>query len=162
MKKRGAPYPVELRERVVALVDDGKPHEVVAELMRVGVATVRRWLRARRERNDVAPLPHGGGRRLGLDADDETTLRELVAEKPDRTIAELTAHLVEKRDKKFSRSAVSRALARLGLVLKKSRSRPASETVQTSKRRATSSSRNSSRSTRLAATSSTRPLRTSR
>jgi transposase len=87
--------------------------------MRIGVATVRRWLRARRERNDVAPLPRGGGRKPGLNPDDDGALRQAVAEKPDRTIAELTALLVEKQNKAFSTSAVSRALARLDLVLKK-------------------------------------------
>ena len=156
MTKRGAAYPTELRERVVALVDGGaRTHAEVASLMSVGIASVRRWLRRERE-GSLSPLPHGGGRPLALDNDDEAALRVLVEEKRDRTIAELTALLMTKRKRVFSTSSVGRALQRLDLVLKKRASPPASASERTSKKHGESSSKRSSTSTLRAATSSMR------
>ena len=56
-----APYPLELRERVVALLDTGKEPLEVSVLMNLGVATVGRWKRRWRECGSVEPLPLPGG-----------------------------------------------------------------------------------------------------
>lgn len=94
-----------------------------AKLFSVGVATVYRWRRLVRETNSLEPRPHGGGQKPALSAEDDEVLRSLVADKPDRTIAELTTELVARIKKQVSTSAVSRALARLGLTLKKNAER---------------------------------------
>ena len=39
------PYSLDLRERVVRAVNDGKRHSEIAEMFRIGVATVRRWVK---------------------------------------------------------------------------------------------------------------------
>jgi transposase len=105
-------------------IDSGMTHEDAAATFAVGTATVYRWRRLLRETNSLEPRPHGGGQEPALSTEDDDLLRNLVAEKPDRTIAELTTTLVKRIKRKVSTSAVSRALARLGLTLKKKSSAP--------------------------------------
>lgn len=56
-------YSLDLRKRVVGAFDAGaKTDEEVAELFRVGEATVHRWKRLERETESLVPKPrHGGG-----------------------------------------------------------------------------------------------------
>jgi len=121
MSARG--YSVDLRTRVMGAVEEGMTQEEAADVFSVGVATVYRWKRLLRETNSLEPRPHGGGQVPALSAEGEDRLRGLVGEKPDRTIRELTSELVGRLGKQVSTSAVSRALARLGLTLKKNAER---------------------------------------
>ena len=52
-----APYPIELRERVVALLETGKEPLELSGTQNLGVATVGRWKRSWKERRSVEPLP---------------------------------------------------------------------------------------------------------
>jgi len=104
-------------------VEEGMTQEEAADVFSVGVATVYRWKRLLRETNSLEPRPHGGGQVPALSAEGEDRLRGLVGEKPDRTIRELTSELVGRLGKQVSTSAVSRALARLGLTLKENAER---------------------------------------
>lgn len=121
MSARG--YSVDLRTRVMGAVEEGMTQEEAADVFSVGVATVYRWKRLLRETNSLEPRPHGGGQVPALSAEGEDRLRGLVGEKPDRTIRELTSELVGRLGKQVSTSAVSRALARLGLTQKKNAER---------------------------------------
>jgi len=56
-----APYPIELRERVVAILDSGGEPLETAGLMNLGVATVGRWKRAWKEDATLADMVAGGG-----------------------------------------------------------------------------------------------------
>ena len=47
-------YTQELRERIVAAVDHGVPREEVAEVFGVGLSTIKRYLKQRRETGSVA------------------------------------------------------------------------------------------------------------
>lgn len=119
MSDRG--YSVDLRKRVMDSLDEGLTQEEVAGLFRIGVATVYRWVRRRRQDRTVEPRPHGGGFPRAVDADGDRILRELVTKKADRTLAEYTAALNELQPEPASASSVGRALLRLGLTLKKRR-----------------------------------------
>lgn len=119
MSDRG--YSIDLRQRVVDALDKGQTQEEAAERFNVGVATVYRWARLRRERGSVAPLPHGGGNPRAIDAAGDEVLRKLVREKPDRILPELTKELNKAQGSRVSASSVGRALMRLGLTLKKRR-----------------------------------------
>lgn len=123
MKRRGKAYPPEFREIVLAKMREKQwTHKEAAEFFKVGEASVDRWSSLQRETGGVAARPRGGGRRRAVDAHGDRELRRLVREKPDRTIDELTALLRRRTSLKPSPSAVSRALLRLGLTLKKRRS----------------------------------------
>jgi transposase len=119
MSRRG--HSLDLRERVIGALSNGMTQEEAAEVFSVGTATVYRWERLRRERNSLEPLPHGGGNPRAIDAAGDEVLKELVAEKPDRFLPELTAELNKRMSQPASTSAVSRALERLGLTRKRRR-----------------------------------------
>jgi transposase len=122
--------------------------EEAAEHFDVGSATVYRWLALKRETGSVAPRPHGGGFPAAFDDDDIQVVREVVAEKPDRTLAELTKEICARLKITVSESAVVRALKRLELTLKKKSSRRANRIDRTSRSAAKSSSPRSTRSIR--------------
>ncbi len=63
------PLSEDLRRRVVEAVEAGASYEEEAEGLGVGLASISRWMRRKRETGGVAPKPMGG-RRFGLDADD--------------------------------------------------------------------------------------------
>jgi transposase len=82
------PYPKDLRLRVLAAVDAGKPREQeVAKTFSVSMPSIKRWLKRRREIGDVEPQPiPGRPSRKGallqswlprhLEANDDLTLEE--------------------------------------------------------------------------------------
>lgn len=124
-------YSVDLRSRVVGAVDSGMTQEEAADVFRIGVATVYRWIRLRRETGGLEPRPIGGGNPRAVDERGEAILRELVNERPDRTLKEL-AHALAARGVSSSPASVGRALRRIGLTRKKNGSRQASAIGRTS------------------------------
>ena len=111
-------YSIDLRERVVAAVDRGLPRAVVAETFGVSPATVKRWLRRRRQAGSLAPRPiPGRPARLGaaLDAGLEAQLRA----RPDATVAEHRAAWERATGQAVSPTTLQRAIARRGWTRKK-------------------------------------------
>lgn len=122
-------YSMDLRERVVAAVGAGDSVAAVARRFGIQRSTVRDW-RARHGRGGLAPGVPGPKGPVKLTPADEAVMRERVAARPGITAVELMPMLgvvvVE--------STVCRALRRLGLRLKKSRSSPPSVTGPTWRR----------------------------
>ena len=116
------PYSQDLRDRVFAASHAGQSHLAVAARFAVGESTVRSWLRRERETGSAAPRPHPGGHPK-LDATGDATLRALLAERNDRTLAELVAGLRERLGVRVSVMAVWRACQRLDLRRKKKKPR---------------------------------------
>jgi transposase len=118
-------YSMDLRQRVVAACDRGEEtREQVARRFCVSIAWVYKLLRRRREAGTIAPKPHGGGQPSAFDAEAAERLRRAVADCPDATLEELR----EAAGVDCGVSAVHRAVERLGLPQKKSRSGPPSRT----------------------------------
>jgi transposase len=136
----GFTYSQDLRDRVIAARDEGRPTIEVARLFRVSPSWVRRVMQRRREHGQTAPRSRGGVTVVKIDL---TRLRQLVGEKPDATARELHARL----GIACSVSAVDMALRRLGLSFKKRRSMPPSRTVPTSPAAATTGSSDNPAST---------------
>jgi transposase len=133
MSNRG--HPIELRQRVVsACLDKGMSQEEAAEVFDVGEASVYRWLRLQRETGSLEPRPHGGGQPPAFDEQEHELLKRVVAEKPDRTLADLTVEICSRIKKAVSESAIVRGLKRLGITLKKKSSRRARRIGQTSRK----------------------------
>jgi transposase len=81
---------VDLRERIVAAYDAGDVTRAeVAQRFRVSEAMVKKLLQQRRRCGDIRPQHHRCGRKPRITPEHRKRLRELVAEKPDRTLAEL-------------------------------------------------------------------------
>jgi transposase len=113
------PISVEVRERVVVAHREGKgTYEELAELFRVGSASVNRWLRLERETGSLVPkLPPG--RAAKLDEGGRAVLRELVGQRPDATLAELSGYLNERLGVKLVPSAIHKVLAKMDVTRKK-------------------------------------------
>jgi transposase len=125
------PYSQDLRERVIAATDEGtETQPEVAERFGVSVSFITKLRRRRRDAGTVAAKPHAGGFAPALAGPRLRALSALVAAQPDATLAELRDRLASRRrgGARVGRSTVWRALARLGLPLKKSRRTPTSGT----------------------------------
>jgi len=139
---------IDLRERVLRAIDQGKSRVETAARFEVSNAWIGKLLRQRRATGSIAPLPHGGGSPPAVAGEDLEALRRAVERKPDATLEELGKFLADDRGVRCSEMAVCRALRRLGLGLKKSRSTPASATGPTWSRTAPPSHKKSRRPTR--------------
>jgi len=121
----GAAYSQDLRDRILWASDRGMKTIQIARVFDVSPAWVRRVKQRRRENGQTRPRPVGGATVIKIDME---RLRQLVEQKPDATIKELHRML----GAPCVESAVGRALQRLGLSFKKSRSGRRSRTARTS------------------------------
>jgi len=111
------PYSQDLRERVIAAVDDGHTRDEVAAMLKIGTATVERYIRRRRRTGSLKPAKFGGYRRHKLE-EHTKEVRELVDAEPDQTLRELCEKLAG-LGIKVSKSALDRFLKASGLTYKK-------------------------------------------
>ena len=112
-------YPKELRERVVAAVEQGEhTHTEIANLFQVSVTFIKKMRRWQRAGQDLAPR-QGGGPALLLQAPELALLCAEVGACPDATRSELQNVLAEKRDVTASLPTLCRALQQLDLPRKK-------------------------------------------
>src|SRR5258705_1682795 len=86
----GAAYSQDLRDRILAAYDRGKPTKQIAETFAVSPAWARRVKQRRREAGSTTAKPMGGLRVVKVDLQ---RLRELVLQQPDATIKELPQRL---------------------------------------------------------------------
>jgi transposase len=108
----------DLRERVLVAHERREGSQrVLAERFAVSLGTVNGWLRLARE-GRRAPR-RGGPGRPPLGGTDPRVLAALVAERNDATLAQYAAALAEQTGRRFSPSAICRALRRLDLRRKK-------------------------------------------
>lgn len=126
-----AAVPIQVRRAIVrAVKDQGLTYQATADLLDVGYATVNRVLARYRRTKRVDPLPRGGGRQSPIQGRVADLLTQIVTTISDSTVEELTAALQKKARIKTSRSAVQRALHRMGYTRKKSPSWQRSATRQ--------------------------------
>jgi transposase len=112
-------YPADFRDRLLRALDAGLARAEAARTFGVPDRTIRRWQQRRRETGTVAPRPRRG-RRRHIGAEAEAALRAQVRTYPDATLAEHCTHWAATQGVTVSTATMSRALARLGLPLKKS------------------------------------------
>jgi len=113
-------YSLDLRQRVVEAYEQGKGSIAeVAEQFSVSTYFVKKMLRQWRQTNDLAPLPHGGGKPASLAARHRQLLKRKVKAQGDISLAELQQTLVDEESLSVHLSTISRALSSLGLPRKK-------------------------------------------
>jgi transposase len=117
----GAPYSLDLRERVVAAVTEGMNRGEAARQFRVSRSSAIRWTKRSGETGSPAALPMGGKKPFRL-AGEEAWIRTRVAEKPDITGRELLAEL-HQRGVEVSYYGVWHFLDSAGLSFKKNPAR---------------------------------------
>lgn len=115
-----AGYSLDLRERIIKAVERGdQTKRDIAALFEVHESFIYKLLRQQRERGHLAPLPHGGGHSAKLQDKQLAVLRNLVAQTPDATLAELARQLQQETGVEVSRTTLWRGLALLALTRKK-------------------------------------------
>ncbi len=111
------PYSEDLRRRVVGAIEGGATIPETAEQCSVSISSVVRFLRLHRETGSVGSAKFGGYKDFALAAH-EDLVRQLVAEQPDITLAELEDRLAKKKIR-VGKSSISRFLHHLKLPFKK-------------------------------------------
>ena len=127
------PYSEDLRARAVRAIEDGATIPEAAEQCSVSISSVVRFLRLHRETGSLSSAKFGGYKDFALAAH-EDLVRQLVAEQPDITLAELEARLAKKKIT-VGKSSISRFLHHLKLRFKKKSS--SGRTGSTGRRRGT-------------------------
>ena len=118
---------VDLRRRVVrSCLEEGLTYERAASRFGVGYATVNRWLRLFRETNQLEPKPLPG-RKPRIDEAGHALVRQLVSDRSDATLAELTEAYANVVGVRVATCIMHRTLAKLGLSRKKRQSTRRSE-----------------------------------
>jgi transposase len=114
-----APYPKELRVRVVAAVEEGRfSIPEIARLFQVGVTFIKKMLKLHRAGDALDPR-HGGGPAPLLKEKEAALLRQEISAHPDATLEELQKALAHKCQTTASLSTISRGLQLLHLPRKK-------------------------------------------
>ena len=123
-------YSKDLRTRAVEAVERGIPRKDVVETFSVSLRTLKRWLRKRREGEDLSPgTSTGRRRRILATAEEESLLWEQLEENDDATLERHCEMWEGKTGVRVAISAMSRAIReKLGWTYKKRRWRPPSET----------------------------------
>ena len=123
-------YSKDLRVRAVEAVERGIPRKDVLKTFRISLTTLKRWLKKKREGEDLSPgTSTGRKRRILADAEERRALWEQLEANDDATLERHCELWEERRGVNVSRSAMSRAIRhKLGWTYKKRHWQPPSET----------------------------------
>ena len=88
-------YSEDLRIRLVRYVEDGASRRAAAKVFGVSPSIAVKWMQRWRRTKSVAPSPVRGHRQAVLEGHADWLL-ELVKEKPDTTLAEISAKLTRR------------------------------------------------------------------
>lgn len=133
--RRGLAYGQDLRDRVLSARAAGQSSRAVAARYGVSVSYVVKATQ-RRARTGESTARRSLGRPASKMVAHKAALAARVAAQPDATLGELRGWLLAERGVAVGVVTVWRALARLGLTLKKSRSMPPNRPARTLLRRA--------------------------
>lgn len=129
-RKSGVAYSMDLRERVLALYDEGLKTKQVAQRLKVCPAWARRIKQWRNEGKSIAPRAVGGSKPK-LDENARSELSRFVEEQPDATLEELRRRIAAELNISISIGALWETLRVMKLSLKKSRCTPPSSRGRT-------------------------------
>ena len=137
---------LDLRRRIVDAYRGGltASYEATAEMFGVGIATVSRLLRRKRETGDVLPKERGGDRRRELDL---VWLEEQARANPDARLVDRIVAWQQHSGSRTSIGAIWRALDLIGWTHKKRLQSRSNVTGRRCRRSATTSSPNNRSST---------------
>ena len=111
------PFSADLRARVLhACAAATRPRAEIAAQYEIGASTLYLWLHQERVEGRTAPKPHAGGHATGFDVE---TLRTLVSDGNDRTLAELAAAYTARTRQPISPASVRRLLVSARITRKK-------------------------------------------
>src|SRR5258707_13525218 len=94
----GKPYSDDLRERVVAAIEAGHTREEVAKRYNMALSTVGGFIKRKRETGSVSPDKFGGEKNFTVEPQ-TNWVKELVAEKTEKNLAEVQSCLAKEKVK---------------------------------------------------------------
>jgi transposase len=115
------PYSVDLRECVLAALDRGMSRGEAVSTFQISLASIKRWLAARRDSGDLRARPSTGGPGKTITIAHEPELRAQISAFPDATFAEHARRWNAAHQMSLSQWSIGRAVRRLGVTRKKSR-----------------------------------------
>ncbi len=119
-----APLSKDLRERIVNAYEQKEGgYKKLAKIYKVAVNSVRRFVELKRTTNSLSPKAYVGGPRPKITKEQTPLLKEIIAEKPDRTLPEITIEWNKRNETNIHCSSVSRAIQRANITFKKNVSR---------------------------------------
>jgi transposase len=123
-------YSKDLRLRVLEAVDRGLPRTRISELFGVSLSTIKRYVRRRRQGEDLEPKPSTGRkRRILATSEQKRALWEQLQENDEATLERHCELWESATGVRVSLATMSRAIReKLGWTLKKRRWVPPSET----------------------------------
>jgi transposase len=123
-------YSKDLRLRVLDAVDRGLPRREVSKLFGVSLSTIKRWVKHRKEGEDLEPKPSTGRkRRILASTEEKRALWEQLEENDEATLEHHCELWERTQGVRVSLATMSRAIReKLGWTLKKRRWVPPSET----------------------------------
>ena len=122
-------YSKDLRIKALGALDRGMPRKEAAGTFGISLATLKRWLKRRREGEDIAPRPSPGRPPRILATEEQRHLLWVQLEENDDATLSGHCELWERRTGvAVSVSTMSRAVRTLGWTFKKSRWWPPKET----------------------------------
>jgi transposase len=122
-------YSKDLRIKALGALERGMPRKEAASTFGVSLATLKRWLKRRREGEDIAPRPSPGRTpRILATEGQRHALWEQLEENDDATLSRHCELWERRTGLAVSVATMSRAVRRLGWTFKKSRWRPPNET----------------------------------
>jgi transposase len=122
-------YSKDLRLKALAALDRGMPRKEVVGTFDVSLATLKRWLKRRREGEGLSPRPSPGRTpRILATAEERRALWAQLEENDDATLERHRELWEEERGVKVSVATMSRAVRKLGWTRKKDRWEPPSGT----------------------------------
>ncbi|HXG66323.1 MAG TPA: IS630 transposase-related protein [Blastocatellia bacterium] len=96
------PYSNDLRRRIVDAYESGDHSlEGVAELFGVSLASVKNFVRRKRETGSSDALPHAGSQEPSLNQKPSTFVRDALSQSNDLTLKELCLRLTQSRRRMF-------------------------------------------------------------
>lgn len=103
-------YSLDLRERVIAFIDEGGAKTEACRIFKIGHNTIYLWMRQRKSRGNIKPKARGKYKARLLD---DAKLTEYVKKHPDVTLMEMAEVF------SVSHVAIWKALRRLNITHKK-------------------------------------------
>jgi transposase len=115
-------YSKDLRIKALGALDRGMPRKEAASTFGISLASLKRWLRRRREGEDIAPRPSPGRTpRILATREQRRALWERLEENDDATLARHCELCERRTGVAVWVATMSRAVRRLGWTFKKSR-----------------------------------------
>jgi len=115
-------YSKELRERVVAIVEEGDSAREAARLLNVGASTAIRWIERWTTTGSVEAKPGTGHSRSPLNKHEQWLL-DLIAAEPDLTLDDIRLRLSGAKKLKVGTSSIWRFYDRQEITFKKNSAR---------------------------------------